>query len=840
MDVFDLYAKISLDSKNYQTGIQNAKVSMDKFKVNIGDTLKTIAKISAAAVSAGATAAGKIVKDAASQYGEYQQLVGGVDALFKDSSQKIQNYANNAFSSAQISANEYMELVTSFSGAIIKSTSKGQQTDLKELKATQKQQVKDTKEQYKADYAAYKESWDKKVKAAQNAKSANLSVLKDQREQALKEYKAEQDSRLKLLEQTNEKQLKAAEDANNASKTTASSLDRAAELSNIAIQDMADQANKYGKTVQEVSQTYTSLARGNFQTLDNLFGGMFAGTKTGLQELLKTAEKYRASQGKTVKYTESSYGDIVSAIHDVNEMLGISGTSAEEASTTITGSLGSVKASWKDLLTAMGRGSGIDKSLDNFTQSVKKFGGNIKPTLETSLKSLVTVVADIAPSIAEELPKLVIEITPTLFKAGADIVGALATGIYNTLGKSNFDKTAKVLTDKVNTIIGQFDADKSGEQFSDVLNKVINAGFNIASTFDYKQAAEKLTDWSNSALKNLDVAKLGQTVSSAWKGVWDFIGTALGNIDWENIGNKISEFINNIDWNGILHSMFKAIGELIKGAPELLKGVVESLDFENAASLFAMLAAPKMAKKLLNFIKTDSDTISTLKGAGTAVGGHIGIGADGTTATNAASFIGKLSSGLQTAGLLAQAAAAGYAIGSAIYTAIEPWISDITDAIQDVMSAAEDAEANVKGNESYSRLKAAKSVAKWNEKGYNLTIDDIQYGTAAYKKAANMEELYRKFPQLEQAKISRDTLMNRTDWYEDLQKGIVPSYIQKKADENAAYSAAYSAVSRGMLGVPTSVLNQQTKIYLDTGKLVGGTGNTRAQQTNYAARGYAT
>lgn len=570
---------------------------------------------------------------------------------------------------------------------------------------------------------------------------------------------------------------------------------------------------------------------------------MYGGTKTEMERLVTDAEKlnkkFKATRDENGKVA-LTFADIVDAIHIVQQDIGITGTSAEEASTTITGSLSSVKASWKDLLTAMGRGSGIDKSLDNFTQSVKKFGGNIKPTLETSLKSLVKVVADIAPSIAEELPKLVIEITPTLFKAGADIVGALATGIYNTLGKSNFDKTAKVLTDKVNTIIGQFDADKSGEQFSDVLNKVINAGFNIASTFDYKQAAEKLTDWSNSALKNLDVAKLGQTVSNAWKGVWDFIGTALGNIDWENIGNKISEFINNIDWNGILHSMFKAIGELIKGAPELLKGVVESLDFENAAGLFAMLAAPKMAKKLLNFIKTDGDTISTLKAAGAAVGTKIGIGADGTTAAAATSFIGKLSSAFMTAGVLVTAFKIGWEIGSKIYKAFEPWINDITDAIQDALSAAEDAEAHAKGTESYSRLKSAYTVAEWNKKGYNLTIGDIQYGTAAYKKAANMEELYRKFPQLEQAKISRDTLMNRIDWYEDLQKGIVPSYIQKKADENAAYSAAYSAVSRGMLGVPTSALNQQAKIYLDTGKLVGGTGNTRAQQTNYAARGYAT
>ena len=86
---------------------------------------------------------------------------------------------------------------------------------------------------------------------------------------------------------------------------------------------MADQANKYGKTVAQVSETYTSLARGNTQTLDNLFGGMFAGTKAGLREMLDYAENYRASLGETVSYSEDSYADIVSAIHDVSVAMGV-------------------------------------------------------------------------------------------------------------------------------------------------------------------------------------------------------------------------------------------------------------------------------------------------------------------------------------------------------------------------------------------------------------------------------------------------------------------------------------------------------------------------------------
>lgn len=121
MDVFDLYAKISLDSKGYEKGLDTAKSSFDGFKTHLGDTLKTVAKLTGAAVSAGATAVGKVVKDAVSNYGEYEQLVGGVDTLFKGSSKKVQDYANKAFSSVQISANQYMSMVTEFSAALIQS-----------------------------------------------------------------------------------------------------------------------------------------------------------------------------------------------------------------------------------------------------------------------------------------------------------------------------------------------------------------------------------------------------------------------------------------------------------------------------------------------------------------------------------------------------------------------------------------------------------------------------------------------------------------------------------------------------------------------------------------------
>lgn len=121
MDVFDLYAKISLDSKNYETGLSKASDKFKSFKSGLSTALADIAKITTAAVTAGATAVGAIVKSATSEYAEYEQLVGGVETMFKDSADKVKNYASTAFSSVQMSSNQYMQTVTSFSASLIQS-----------------------------------------------------------------------------------------------------------------------------------------------------------------------------------------------------------------------------------------------------------------------------------------------------------------------------------------------------------------------------------------------------------------------------------------------------------------------------------------------------------------------------------------------------------------------------------------------------------------------------------------------------------------------------------------------------------------------------------------------
>jgi uncharacterized protein YbjQ (UPF0145 family) len=133
MDVFDLYAKISLDSKDYTSGLSKASDKFKSFKSGLSTTLTDIAKITTAAVTAGATAVGAIVKSATSEYAEYEQLVGGVETMFKDSADKVKNYASTAYSSVQMSSNQYMQTVTSFSASLIQSL--GGDTDMAADKA---------------------------------------------------------------------------------------------------------------------------------------------------------------------------------------------------------------------------------------------------------------------------------------------------------------------------------------------------------------------------------------------------------------------------------------------------------------------------------------------------------------------------------------------------------------------------------------------------------------------------------------------------------------------------------------------------------------------------------
>lgn len=121
MDVFDLCAKIGLDKSEYEAGVKDAKGSMSNLASSIGNGLKTVAKVSATAIAAGAAGVAALTKMSVQGYAEFEQLVGGVETLFKTSQDVVMGYAENAYKTAGMSANEYMTTVTSFSASLIQS-----------------------------------------------------------------------------------------------------------------------------------------------------------------------------------------------------------------------------------------------------------------------------------------------------------------------------------------------------------------------------------------------------------------------------------------------------------------------------------------------------------------------------------------------------------------------------------------------------------------------------------------------------------------------------------------------------------------------------------------------
>ena len=279
MNVFDLFAKISLDTGDYEQELGEAGEKTSSFAGKLKGGLATAAKVGVAALTAAAAGIAALTKVSIEGYADYEQLAGGVDTLFKDTSDKVQEYAANAYKTAGLSANEYMETVTSFSASLLQSL--GGDTE----------------------------------KAAQTA--------------------------------------------------------------DLAITDMADNANKMGTAMESIQNAYQGFAKQNYTMLDNLKLG-YGGTKEEMQRLLDDAEKL---SGK--KFDLSSYADIVEAIHVVQTEMGVTGTTALEASSTIQGSIASMKAAWTNFIVGMADPEqDFDALLGGLVDSVVTVGDNLLPRIQ--------------------------------------------------------------------------------------------------------------------------------------------------------------------------------------------------------------------------------------------------------------------------------------------------------------------------------------------------------------------------------------------------------------------------------------------------------------------------
>jgi hypothetical protein len=332
LELFKIFGTIALNNKDAHKELDNttgkAKEASEKIGKFFGSVAKTVGKASLAAIGAAATGITALTKTAVENYAEYEQLVGGVETLFKDSSAKVLEYANSAYKSAGLSANDYMETVTSFSASLLQSLG--------------------------GDTA------------------------------------------------------------------------KAAEIGNMAVIDMADNANKMGSSMESIQNAYAGFAKQNYTMLDNLKLG-YGGTKEEMQRLIDDANALNAAQGKLTDYSIDSYADIVSAIHDVQTEIGITGTTAQEAATTIQGSLSSTKAAWENWLTGTGSIDALVGTIVNSAGLLAKAIGSLLPSLTKGISQLVTQLApQIPPLINQLLPSIIESITTLISSIGAQLPGILA------------------------------------------------------------------------------------------------------------------------------------------------------------------------------------------------------------------------------------------------------------------------------------------------------------------------------------------------------------------------------------------------------------------------------
>lgn len=203
---------------------------------------------------------------------------------------------------------------------------------------------------------------------------------------------------------------------------------QAANVADMAITDMSDNANKMGTSMESIQNAYQGFAKQNYTMLDNLKLG-YGGTKEEMERLLADAEEFSG-----IRYDISSLNDVYQAIHVVQTELGITGTTAKEASTTIQGSVNAMKSAWNNLVTGIADdNSNFSVLVDNFVDSVSIAGENIIPRVETAINGIGELVERLAPVISEKIPVIVNNVLPNILNAATTLINGLISGLVSML-----------------------------------------------------------------------------------------------------------------------------------------------------------------------------------------------------------------------------------------------------------------------------------------------------------------------------------------------------------------------------------------------------------------------
>ncbi len=441
-------ANAALDDTTDRAEKSHGKISEAFGKV--GSAALNVGKVVGAGLGVAATAIGALTKQALDGYSEYEQLAGGVETLFKDSANTVKAYADNAYKTAGLSANDYMSTVTSFSASLLQGL---------------------------------------------NGDTA-----------------------------------------------------KAAEIANRAITDMSDNANKMGTDMSMIRNAYQGFAKQNYTMLDNLKLG-YGGTQAEMARLINDsgvlgeAMKVDAESVKNV-----SFDKIIEAIGVVQDRLGITGTTASEAASTIEGSAKSIGAAWKNLLAGLGKeDADLSGLIDQFVEGLLIATDNMMPRIKKILGGMSQAIGKLMPIISEQIPSMLRDLLPGLIEGAVSLLNGLVSALPTLL---------QILIEQVPFIV------------SEIGNALVQAVPHLFKSL--KEIVGKIFDFISIEVLHTGVSfddLLGGLFNSdgfaILSGVFDDVKTSLGGVveGFRRLGSTI---LGGIDASAIFQKTFKALANAMK------------------------------------------------------------------------------------------------------------------------------------------------------------------------------------------------------------------------------------------------------------------------------------
>ena len=511
LELFKLFGIIGLkgvdktkkDLKDTTNTAKDESSKLEKHVSKIGEIAPKVGKLAVKGVAAAGAAIGTITKFAVSSYSEYEQLVGGVETLFGAQGMSLKKYAKSIGETVGQAKGKYDQLIQA-------------QTDV----------MNNAKVAYK---------------------TAGMSA---------NDYMNTITSFAAALKQSTANETEAAK------------------VANMAVIDMADNANKMGTNMEDIQNAYQGFSKQNYTMLDNLKLG-YGGTKSEMERLLQDAEKLTG-----IHYDINNLSDVYKAINAIQGKLGITGTTGEEAMKTIDGAMKMTKASWDNLLTGLADPKqAVGPLISEFTTSLGTLTKNVTPKIKEVFNALPNALIQITP----QLMNMIIDLAPSLILAAINLVAGLISALPGVISP---------IFSQLSNLIGSGMIDKIGQSITSNMPILISKGLDMMLQF------------SQAILANLPVL-VGMGMKLVFylvQGLMSSLPTLISKVPTiiSNLADAFSNSAQTIFVWGV-----KIIAEIIKGLVMSIPSLIANIP-KIIYAIFAVWNAINwwnLGKGLINGIK---------------------------------------------------------------------------------------------------------------------------------------------------------------------------------------------------------------------------------------------